>query len=188
MRLGLTRCVAIALAICLAGPAAWGHTFPAVHTVVIQTEACEVAVLVGYRPASGEATEQLLGRIASAPKPAREATAKTLLATQALGPLTFSLDGKPLQPKSVEAKVGVDPDGARPLVVVLVTFAIPAGGGTFAVTSRDPRTTRISWTDRGSHRVDLEGAPGQRKWFTGVASFLLKLAPSWGACDTPSSP
>jgi hypothetical protein len=185
---GLTRCVAIALAICLAGQFAWGHTFPEVHTIVIQTEACEVAVLVGYRPASGESTEQLLGRIASSPKPARAATAKALLTSQALGPLTFSIDGKPLTPTSVEAKVGVDPDGTRPMVVVLVTFAIPPGGGTLAVTSREPRTTRISWTDRDSHRVDLDHAPGQVKWFTGVASFLLKLAPSWGACDTPSSP
>jgi hypothetical protein len=188
MRSVLTRCVAIAVAICLAGQSAWGHTFPAVHTVVIQVEACEVAVLVGYRPASGESTEQLLARIAAEPAPARNAAAKTLLASQALAPLAFSVDGRPVQPKSVEAKVGVDPDGTRPMVVVLVTFAIPARGGNFDVLSREPRTTRISWTDRGSHRVDLDHAPGQVKWFTGVASFLLKLAPSWGACDSPSSP
>lgn len=188
MRSLLTRCVAIAVAICLAGQFAWGHSFPAVHTVVIQVEGCEVAVLVGYRPSSGEATDKLLARIASEPKNTRLSTAKTLLASQALAPLTFSIDGKPLQPKSVDAKIGVDPDGTRPMVVVLVTFAIPPGGGTLAATSRDPRTTRISWTDRASHRVDLETAPGQAKWFTGVASFLLKLAPSWGACDTPSSP
>lgn len=184
----VTRCVAIAVAICLAGQFAWGHTFPAVHTVVLQVEGCEVAVLVGYRPPSGEATDKLLARIATEPQASRIATAKTLLASQALGPLTVSLDGKPLQPTSVEAKIGVDPDGTRPMVVVLVTFAIPAAGGNLAVSSRDPRTTRISWTDRSSHRVDLEHAPGQAKWFTGVASFLLKLAPSWGACATPSSP
>ena len=187
MRSLLTRCVAIALAICLAGQFAWGHTFPAVHTVVLQVEGCEVAVLVGYRPASGESTEQLLARVAAEPKAIRNAAAKSLLASQALAPLTFSLDGKALEPRSVEAKVGVDPDGTRPMVVVLVTFAIPARGGSLNVTSRDPRSTRISWTDSDSHRVDLDHAPGQVKWFTGVASFLLKLAP-WGACDTPSSP
>ena len=41
----LTRCVAIALAICLAGQPSWGHTFPPVRKVVLQVEGCEIAVL-----------------------------------------------------------------------------------------------------------------------------------------------
>jgi hypothetical protein len=182
----VTRCVAIAVAICLAGQLAWGHTFPPVRTVVLQIEDCEVAVLVGYRPASGEATDTLLARLANEPESQRVAAAKAVLAQQALAPLTFSLDGKRLQPASVQAKIGADPTGTKPMVVVLVTFAIPRGSD-LSVTSRDPRTTRISWTDRSTGRVDPANAPGQGKWFTGVASFLLKLAPSWGACDTPPS-
>ena len=186
MTRAMTRCVAIAVAICLAGQLAWGHTFPPVRTVVLQVEGCELAVLVGYRPASGDATDTLLARLANEPESQRLIAAKSLLAQQALAPLTFSLDGKRLQPASVQAKIGVDPTGTKPMVVVLVTFAIPAGGN-LAVTSRDAKTTRISWTDRSAGRIDPANAPGQGKWFTGVASFLLKLAPSWGACDTSPS-
>jgi hypothetical protein len=185
----LTRCVAIAVAICLAGQPAWGHTFPAVRTVVIQVEGCEAAVLVGYRPASGEATDTLLARIASEPKSHMLAAAKALMAKEAMAPLTIALDGKPLVPTSVRAKIGVDPSGLRPMVVVLATYAIPTGG-TLSATSRDPRTTRFSWTDRSSQRVDLDHAPGQAKWFTGVASFLLSLTPPPGAsaCAATAAP
>jgi len=49
----LTRCVAITVAVCMAGQLAWGHSFPPVRTVVVQVERCEVAVLVGFRPGSG---------------------------------------------------------------------------------------------------------------------------------------
>jgi hypothetical protein len=183
----LTRCVAAAVAICLAGQPAWGHTFPPVRTVVVQVERCELAVMIGYRPASGESTDTFLARVASQPKSQRPDTARTLLATQALQPLAIALDGKPLVPTSVRAKIGLDPGGTRPMVVVLLTYATPAGGK-LSVTSRDPRSTRISWTDRDSGRVDLEHAPGQAKWFVGVASFLLSLAgPPGASCGPPST-
>ena len=183
----LTRCVAIALAVCLAGATAWGHSFPPVRTVVVQVEKCEVAVLVGYRPASGEATDTILTRIASQPKSRMLAEAKSVLSREALSPLHFAIDKQPLVPTSVRAKVGLDPGGTRPLVVVLVTFAIPRGGS-LSVTSKDPRSTRISWADRTSGRIDLEHAPAPGHWFTGVASFLLSLsAPGGMACATESS-
>jgi hypothetical protein len=183
----LTRCVVIAVAVCLAGQLAWGHTFPPVRTVVVQIEKCEVAVLVGYRPASGEASDTLLARIASQPKLQQLEAAKLILAKEALAPLTFSVDKRPLVPTTVRAKIGVDPGGARPLVIVLVTYALPAGGS-FAVSSAEPRSTRISWTDRASTRVDLEHAPAQTHWFTGVASFLLSLTPQGdSACANSNS-
>ncbi|HUS32206.1 MAG TPA: hypothetical protein VMZ53_27085 [Kofleriaceae bacterium] len=182
----LTRCVAIALAICLAGQFAWGHTFPPVHTVVIQVEGCEIAMLVGYRPASGEATDTLLARIAAEPKSHQLEAAKAALAREALAPFSVTVDGKPLSATSLQAKIGIDPGGTRPMVVVLVTYAIPAGG-TLAVSSREPRTTRISWTDRASQRVDLDHAPGQGKWFTSVASFLLSLTPPTGVSACANS-
>jgi hypothetical protein len=184
----LTRCVAIALAISLAGQSAWGHTFPPVRTVVLQVEGCEIAVLVGYRPASGEATDTLLARIAAEPRSHQLEAAKSVMAREALGPLSFTLDGKTLSPTSLRAKIGVDPGGTRPMVVVLVTYAIPAGGS-LSVSSREPRSTRISWTDRSSQRVELDHNPGQAKWFTGVASFLLKLTgpPGASACAATSS-
>jgi len=184
----VARWVAIAVAVCLAGESAWGHTFPPVRTVVVQTETCGVVVLVGYRPASGEATDTMLARIASEPKSQRLAAAKNLLAKEALAPLAFAIDKTPLVPTEVRAKIGVDPGGTRPMVVVLVTFSLPHGGN-LAVTSREPRSTRISWTDRASGRVDLEHAPAPGRWFTGVASFLLSLgATGDSACAKHSSP
>lgn len=185
----LTRCVAIAVAVCLAGQPSWGHSFPPVRTAVLQVERCEVAVLIGYRPASGEATDTLLARIASQPKFQMLGAAKNMLAKEALAPLTISMGGTPLVPTEVRAKIGLDPGGTRPMVVVLVTYAIPVGAGTLSVASKDPRSTRISWADRNSGRIDLEHAPAQGRWFTGVASFLLSLTASTGGsgCATPSS-
>lgn len=186
MRMIVTRCVAIVVAICLAGQHAWGHSFPPVRTVVVQVEKCELAVLVGFRPGSGETTETSLKLLASQPQSLALSAAKNLLTTQAMTPLVFSIDGKPLLPTSVQAKIGTDPAGDKPTVVVLVTFAIPPGGGTLSVRSKDARTTRISWTDRASGRVDPAGAPAQVRWYSGVASFLLTLAGTTGvsACAT----
>jgi len=181
----VTRCVTIVLAMCvLAAAPAWGHSFPPVRTVVIQIERCELAVMIGYQPASGEATDTFLARVAAQPRSRMLATAKGVLASHALRPLVFAVDGKPLAPTSVRAKIGTDPGGTHPMVVVLVTFAIPSAG-TLSVTSHDPHSTRISWTDRASTRVDLERAPAQGRWFAGVASFLLPLAaPGARACVT----
>ncbi|HEY5945748.1 MAG TPA: hypothetical protein VIV40_09665 [Kofleriaceae bacterium] len=157
------------------------------RTVVVQVEKCEVAVLVGYRPASGEATDTILARIASQPKSQMLDAAKNVLAREALGPLTFAVGKHTLVPTEVRAKVGLDPGRTRPMVIVLVTFAIP-DGGPLSVTTREPRSTRISWTDRASGRVDLDHAPAQGRWFDGVASFLLSLLPPGdSACANSSS-
>jgi hypothetical protein len=185
--MNLTRCVAIALAIALAGPPAWGHTFPPSRTVVIQVEACELVVMIGYRPGSGDATEAMLARVANSPKPHAIDSLRDVLATAAIGPLALALDGKPLVPTSVRAKLGLEAGGARPMVVLLVTYALPAGHA-LGIASKDPRNTRISWQDHASHRVELAGAPAQDHWHDGVASFLLKLSPGVSPCVTPSSP
>lgn len=177
--------LATVLAIALAAGPAWGHQFAADRTVVVQVEACEVAVLIGYRPATGEATDLLLRRAASQPKSQGLETLREALTAAALAPLGFAVDGRALVPASVRAKIGTEPGGARPMVVVLVTFAVPAGK-TLGVTSREPRSTRISWADRGSKRVVIAEAPAQGKWYPGVASFLLKLAPA--ACATSATP
>jgi len=174
------RLMATVLAIALAEPPAWGHSFPPVHTVVVQVERCEIAVLVGYTAGSGEPTERVIARAASQPKShALEALRDTLTAF-ALAPLAFSVDGRPLAPTAVHAKLGLDPGGTRPSVVVLATFALPPGDA-LAIRSKDPRTTRISWQDRSSGRVVLDRAPEQDHWFTAVASFLLPLAASGGS-------
>jgi len=171
--------VATALAILLAAPAAWGHTFPPVRTVVVQVERCEVALLVGYRVGSGEASEKLVARAASSPKSKAMEAMRDRMAAQAMAPLAVTIDGKPLVPTSVRAKLSTEGDGSRPMVVVLVSFSL-LPGKELGIASKDPRTTRISWTDHDSQRVVLTEAPAQGRWFTGPASFLLKLSPPSG--------
>ena len=151
------------------------HTFPASRTVVVQVESREVALLVGYRPGTGEASEAILRRAAGQPKEKGLATLRDVLATEALAPLVLAVDGKPLVPTSVRAKLGTEPGGARPMVVILVTYSLPAGAQ-LSLTSKDPKATRISWSDRDSHRVQLGDAPAQGRWFDGAASFGVKLA------------
>jgi hypothetical protein len=159
-----------------------------VRTVVVQVEHGELAVLVGYRPASGDPTTSLLARVASQPKARQLEAMKDVMTAFALRPLAFTVDGKPLAPTSVRAKIGVEPGGGRPMVVVLVTYALPAGAE-LAVKTQEPRSTRISWTDRDSCRVDLSQAPAQGRYFDGVASFLLSLrgTPGDKACATSRS-
>ena len=171
------RAVAIALAIALAGGPAWAHTFPPQRSVVVQVEDCELAVMVGYRPGSGEPTQAILGRIANQPKSRALHALEEVLATIAVAPITIAVDGKPLVPTSVRAKIGVEDGGARPIVVVLVIYAIPSGHA-LTVISKDARSTRISWQDRSHDRVDPATAPAQDRWHEAVASFLLNLAPS----------
>ena len=152
----------------------------------MQTERCELAVLVGYRAGSGEATEKLVARAASQSKSQVADAMRDVLAAQAMAPLAFTVDGRALVPTSVRAKLSAEGDGVRPMVVVLVTYTLPPGKQ-LAVASKDPRTTQISWTDRESGRIEISDAPAQGRWFTGVASFVLSLAPSSGGppCVTP---
>ena len=185
----MTRRVATGLAACaiaLAALPAWGHTFPPVRTVVLPVDRCEAVLLVGYRPASGEATDTILARVASQPKSRQLDAMKTVLASYALAPLALTVDGKPLRATRIEAKVGLEPGGARPMVVVLATYAL-VPGQSLALRSLDPRSTKISWQDRDSGRVDLSGSPHQDVWFSDVASFLLSLSPPTGVSACANS-
>lgn len=178
--------LALALAVlagALAAPA-HAHTFPPVRTVVVQVERCELALLVGYRAGTGDNADRLIARVASLPREKAAEAIRDLLAAQAMAPLAVTVDGKPLTPTAVHAKLPPSEAGAgtRPMVVVLVTYALPAAGKALAVTSQDPRTTRFSWTDRESLRVPLADAPAQGRWFAGAAAFSLKLAPPPAAC------
>jgi hypothetical protein len=179
--------VAIAVAIAVAPGAAWGHTFPPMRSVVVQVEDCELVVMIGYRPGSGEPTQAILARVANQPKSRVIDSLKQVMAAYATAPIAIAVDGTALVPTSVRAKVGIEDGGARPIVVVLVTYALPHGGS-LQVTSKDPRTTRISWQDRSTQRVDLAAAPAQDRWHSDVASFLLNLRPSTGGRSvcTPS--
>ena len=179
--------LATALAICLAGGAAWGHTFPPARNVVVQVEPCDVVLLVGYRPGTGEPTEAILARAASAPKPLALKALEDVLSAFAMAPLVVSVDGLPLVPTNVRAKLGFEPGGARPMVVLLVSYAL-APGKALTIGTKDPRSTRISWQDRGSNRVVISDAPQQGKWFAGVASMLLPLAAPAGTSPSVTPP
>lgn len=181
----ITRCVAIAVAVLLAGQPAWGHTFPPARTVVAQVEDRELVVMVGYRPGSGEATAKLLAQAANAPAD-KLVQLRDTLAQVAMAPLKIEVDGHPLVPTAVRAKLGVEGGNQRPIVVLLVTFALPAGDS-IAIRSADARNTRISWQDRSHGRVDLANAPAQDHWADGVASMLLKLCPGSSGCATAIS-
>lgn len=169
----------------LAGRPAWAHTFPPQRSVVVQVEDCELSVLIGYRPGTGEQTQSILTRIGNQPKSRGLEALKDVMGSIAVGPIVITLDGQPLVPTSVRAKIGVEDGGARPIVVVLVTYALPPGRA-LDVISKDPRSTRISWQDRSHGRAVLAAAPAQDQWHESVASFLLSLAPSQCA-RSPSS-
>lgn len=179
--------VATALAILLAAPSSWGHSFPPVRTVVVQVERCEVVLLVGYRPGTGEAGGSMLTRAATQPKSQGLEALRAMLTQQAMAPLAVSVDGVALVPTKVRAKIGTEPGGARPMVVLLVSYALREGA-TLQISSRDTRTTRISWADRDSRRVVAPNAPAQGRWFAGVASFLLPLQASPGGSPCVTSP
>lgn len=179
----MTRRVATLVAICLACQPAWGHSFPPVRTVVVQVENDGLALLVGYRPGSGAATENIVARAGSQPKSRVLETLRDVMEAYALAPIAVTVDGKPLVPTSVRAKLAFEGSGDKPTVIVLVTYASPPAGK-LAVISKDARTTRISWQDRSGCRVDLNRAPAQDRWFTGVASFLLDVA---GPCVSSRS-
>ena len=180
--------LASAIAISLAGPSAWGHTFPPVHTAVLQVERCELALLVGYTAGSGEPTERIVARAASQPKSHILDALRDTLAAYAMAPFSIAIDGKPLAPEKLRAKIGFDPSGTRPSVVVLATFPLPSGAR-LTITSNEPRTTRISWRDQSSGRIALARSPAQDHYFAGVASFLLPLSPITGgpACTSSGS-
>jgi hypothetical protein len=179
----MTRRVATLVAICLACQPAWGHSFPPVRTVVVQIENDGIALLVGYRPGSGAASDNIIARAASQPKSRVMDTLRDVMEAYALAPIAVTIDGKPLVPTSVRAKLDFEGNASKPMVIVLVTYASPPAGK-LAVISKDPRTTRFSWQDRSGCRVDIDRSPSQDRWFTGVASFLLELA---GPCVSSRS-
>ena len=187
MTLARRSSLAALVAIALAVGSAWGHSFPPVRTVVAQVEPCQVVLLVGFRPATGDSTASILAQAVSQPKARGLDALRDVLAKAALAPLLLEVDGRPLVPTSVRAKIGAEPGGARPIVVLLVTYALPMGKR-LSLTTGDPRNTRISWQDHRSGRVAIPDAPAQDHWFDGVASFLLELsAPTGGSVCAASS-
>lgn len=182
--LGISLATVVAIALSVAGRPAWGHTFAPLRSIVVQVDSCEVALLVGYRAGSREESDGVVARVANLPKSQAATAVRDVLAGLAMRPINVAVDGHALVPTTVRAKLSSDSPQGKPMVVLLVTFVLPSGK-TLSVTTKDPRSTRISWTDRSSGRVDLDASPGQNKFFAGVASLLLNLTPTSGgsACS-----
>src|SRR5439155_23466241 len=90
--------VATLVAVCLAAVPAWGHSFPPVRTIVVQVEHDEVALLIGYRPGSGDATDNIIARAGSQPKSRALEVMREVMEAYALAPIAVTVDGKPLVP------------------------------------------------------------------------------------------
>lgn len=183
-RLALSLATLVAIGSGVASRPAWGHTFAPLRSIVVQVEPCEVVLLVGYRAGTREEADNIVARVANQPRSQVAAALRDVLGAYAMAPITLSVDGHALVPTTVRAKLAAEAPQTRPMVVVLVTFVLPPGK-TLGVMTRDPRSTRISWTDRSSGHVDLETSPAQAKFFSGVASFLLNLTgtPGGSACS-----
>jgi hypothetical protein len=140
-------------------------------------------LLVGYKPAAGEATDAVLAKASGAHGAQGFKALRDALAASAMTALTIAVDGEALVATSAEAKLAVEPGAGRPMVIMLVTYALPAGK-TLSISTRDPQSSRLSWTDRSRGRIASSGAPGQRIWRDGVASLLLPLAAGESTCAT----
>jgi hypothetical protein len=178
IHLGLLA-LATALAVAYNPLLVWAHRFPSVRTVVVQVEPCSVALLVGWRPASGDTTALLLGeaKVRGSDKDKEIQVLTQQLTAMAMSSLQLVMDDSPLVPTSVEAKVSVEDGTGRPVVLLLLSYAVTTGGK-LALLSKEPKSTRISWVDKSNGRVEITSSPSQLQWHDDLASFLLTLSVS----------
>jgi hypothetical protein len=163
------------VAILLMPQPSWGHRFPAHTTVVAQVDDCGVSLLIGWRPASGLPTELLIGQATSTGKVRQADALQQQLSAMALSNVQLIVDGKTLQPGQIDAFVTAEEGSLRPTVLLLANFAV-AKSGTVQIKVKDPKTSRISWLDKSSGRVEISQSPAQQKWFDQVASLLLYVS------------
>ena len=146
------------------------------RTVVVQLERGAIALLVSWKPPGGDLADALAGAGARGPHPRDRMRA--LYAERALAPLRVTVDGKPLAPASVEAKLVLDPPGSGRLTgLVLVRFTLPAGARAVSIDNRDARQTRLALADRSGGRFAIAPSLPARRWSTSVASLLLTSRP-----------
>lgn len=158
----MKRLSAAAAAILLSTSVAQAHFFPGARDVVVQAEEGSVALLVTYRPSS------------RTPYPAAaHGLMKALLAIRALQTLNVSLDGRPLE--KLEVKLVEDPPGTgRPLLLVLLSGAVPAGARHLTVdVGEDLEPTSTRWLDRSNGRVTNFGPRPQGVPFQGRGRLVV---------------
>jgi hypothetical protein len=146
------------------------HYVPADRMIVVQAEPDGLAVLVTYRPPSGDRSA-LTGLNARH----RADVLKALLSVQAIAGLAIQADGVTLPLDSVEAKLAEDPPGSgRGAVVLLLTARRPAGARELTVSVADlGEPTRLSWLDRSRGRVAEFGPVSAGQWLRGQAAVSL---------------
>ena len=144
--------VLVSLACLLLAGVATAHTYPSRRSIAVQAEKDALVVLALWTAPAGEAGDLFdLGAAMSA-KGGNKARAalEAQLAAKAIGPLTLTLDGKPLEPSSVRTRLIEDPPrSGRRAVAVLVEAPSPAGAHNVAVTlGPTGETTRMNFVDR----------------------------------------
>jgi hypothetical protein len=158
------------LLVCALGATAHAHYVPADRMVVVQAEPEGVAVLITYRPASGERT-MLTGLQARH----RRDVLTALLGVQAIAGLGLTADGAPLAVSSLSTKLVEDPPGTgRAVVVVLVTADRPAAARELTVSVADlGEPQRLKWLDRSRGRVVESGPVAADRWLDGRSAISL---------------
>lgn len=173
------RLTFLASALATVGPQrnAEAHTDRADRSIVLQVEPSQLVVLLGYRPASGQAMGLLLANAARSAFMMRDALAWQGTA-QALAQIRISVNSQLLTPDRTDAKYQID-DSGRVAFLLLLQYSLPqAEALALQVDNANPRGTRISWIDRSTNRWLPMSAPTQGKWHSEVASFLLSLQAS----------
>lgn len=153
-----TTGLAAGLVVLLAGVAA-AHTYPARRSIAVQAEKDAVVLLAVWTVPAGEAGEIFEIGAALTGRGKARAALEAQLATRALGPLTITLDGKPLAPDSVRTRLVEDPPrSGRRGVAVLLEAKIPAGDHDVRVslgTSGD--ATRMNFVNRSQGAATASG-------------------------------
>jgi hypothetical protein len=159
-----------AILLLLLASTAEAHFVPADRMIVVQAEPDGVAVLVTYRPPSGE--RSVLTGLSARHRPD---VLRALLSVQAVAGVALSADGAPLAAGSVETKLVEDPPGSgRATVVVLLTARRPPRARSVNVSVVDfGEPTRTKWVDRSRGRIAQFGPVAADQWIGGRSAISL---------------
>ena len=156
----MTKIALLASLLLLVAAVASAHTYPARRSIAVQAEKDSVVVLAVWTAPAGESGELFeVGAATLAGRGKARAALEARLVAKALGPLTLTLDGKPLAPGSVRTRLIEDPPrSGRRGVAVLLEAKLPAGEHELAVAlGPSGDTTRMNFVDRSKGAAAASG-------------------------------
>lgn len=126
------------------------HSYPARRSIAVQAERDAVVIFAVWTAPSGEIGELFEVGAAFAGRAKARAALEARLAAKALGPVTLTLDGEPLEPDSVRTRLIEDPPrSGRRGIAVLLEAKIPPGEHALAVgLGASGDATRMNFVDR----------------------------------------